>query len=72
MNRCLTFYHILRALIIFRRCGLFLRPLAAESFSISNEDEIRHDYGQTEFIFFDRLIEEMKEMKLMEFSEYQD
>lgn len=57
-----NFYHIPRALVYLHDIGLFLRPLAAESFFIEKEPEIRRDYGQAEFDFHDRLIAELKGM----------
>jgi hypothetical protein len=67
-----NFYHIPRTVVIFQELNLFLRPLAAESFFVSNESDIRKDYGQTEFSFFDRLIKEMKGMKKEESGRDQD
>lgn len=62
-----NFYHIPRTIIEFNNIDLSLRPLAAESFFVSDEASIRKDYGQTEFTFFDRLIKEMRGMKDWEF-----
>jgi len=67
-----NFYHIPRACIILQEKNLILKPIAAESFFVDEEVEIRKDYGQIELTFFDRLIKELKGMKVREIEEREE
>lgn len=61
-----NFYHIPRTTALFQKIDLFLRPIAAESFFVDKEMDIRKDYGQTKLTFYDRLIKELTGMQAEE------